>query len=150
MKRGNCRSLEGRRTKLRLLSLALLAFLVQATLPFFLTDCPLYKSVQNSVSLSSGATLQIAMASMGDCPMMPMHQAQMPAQKSAGDPHKKQIGYCALCDATCALHGYVAAGLVSLPPPVAASLPVFQPTSISITPQILAAAFSARGPPSLI
>jgi hypothetical protein len=133
------------------LALGLLAFFLQATLPFFLTTCPVYatawqlaKTQPVSSSFASVAPKAMADAALAaDCPM----QAQQPLGKTA--PGQKQVP-CPLCDIMSPFHGYVTAGLIGLPPPIAEQQVEFSPVLVSVAPAIRAASFSARAPPARI
>jgi hypothetical protein len=138
------------KTRHKFLAVALLAFFLQATLPFFLTTCPVYaaagglaKTQSVSFAIAQPGTPK-ALADAGtpaDCPMHSAHQDSIPA-----DPNQKHV-LCSLCDAMSPFHGYVTAGLIDLPPPIATQQVTFFPIVVSVAPAIRAAAFGARAPP---
>ncbi len=124
--------------KHRLLSLALIALLVQATLPYMLTDCPVY--TQGAVAVHA--------AMPADCPMLAL-QAKAPNTDKHPVKQTSELT-CPLCAVMSPLHSFVLAGLIALPPPPASFVKssfAFYPAAIDISPQT--ASFSARAPPAL-
>ncbi len=132
------------RSKHRLLPLALLAFFLQASLPFFITNCPLAmagQSVTGSVHTPTHSTAS-------DCPMLAGHHAGFAQDGSHKDPQSKHsVSFCPLCNVLSPFSGYVEAGLISLPPPLAISKPSFIATNFVEAAPYASASFSARAPP---
>jgi hypothetical protein len=125
------------------LVLALFAFFLQATLPFLVTNCPLEHAGQ-SMTRSFTASTQ---AMPADCPMMADARQSQPSDQSPADQHRKHFAFCALCNALSPFQGYVAAGLLSLPPPGnSTELVSFAAVSLS-APSAPTGSFSARAPP---
>ncbi len=129
----------------RFLSLALLALLVQATLPYLLTNCPFY--AQAGASQSSISATHTVMPA--DCPMLEMHHAIVPQP----GPHKTDMQaslHCPLCTVLSPLHSFVVAGLIALPPPPAQfAKSAFSVSVTYLESQPRTAAFSARAPPAI-
>jgi hypothetical protein len=131
--------------KHRLLSFALFALLIQATIPYFVTNCPMYSAGITAVKSSSAASNHQVMA---DCPLMTPHQhAAVPDGSNHGDQHGTVHGYCSLCAALSSLNAFVVAGLIALPPPSPRDAPQFFATAFQTLPTLQASAFSARAPP---
>ena len=130
----------------RVLSFALIAFVLQATLPFLVTSCPLEHMGQPV----TGSAVMAVHAMPADCPMMAAAQGDHSGGKSSTDPHKKHVAFCALCSALSPFNGYVAAGLIDLPPPaVRVQLALFSETVLIATASSTGS-FSARAPPGIV
>jgi hypothetical protein len=131
--------------KYRLLSLALFAVLIQATVPYFVTNCPMYSAGVATVKSSSAAS---GHQMMPDCPLMAIQQhAALPDKSDHGDQHSKVPGDCSLCAALSPLNAFVVAGLIALPPPSPKTAPQFFVAASWTLPIVQASAFSARAPP---
>ena len=129
------------RGKPRVLALAVLALFLQASLPYFLTNCPLY-AIDTPIAKQDSASA----AMMPDCPMM----AGMQMASSTPDSHpakKHAAPSCPLCEVSSAFHGFVAAGLIDLPPPQRVVHVASVATQQAFISRPVAAGFSARAPP---
>lgn len=125
----------------RMLSLALIALLVQATLPYLLTTCPVYGTATSAHGVH-------ATAMPADCPMLAMHQAKLPAPPAKHPADNQSALNCPLCAVMSPLHAFVVAGLIALPPPAPLAHDSVFTASVALLESLPAtSAFFARGPP---
>jgi hypothetical protein len=119
----------------RLLSVVLLAFLCQLTIPYLTTECPLY---------ASGAH-----AAKSNCPLAASSAKQTAVVDPAKPAHQQShdAGSCALCLLTGPASLYIATGFQSLPlPPIQANTWLAGPGETPPSQQATSP-FSARAPP---